>query len=363
MASDAQGGRYTVAHKATAQDVADLAGVSRSAVSLVLNGRAQGHIARHKQQVIIEAARRLNYTPNAVALSLRSRRTRTIGVLIWPGGSGFSVPMLHATLESATAAGYLLIFMDTANDHDHQNRALATLHDRQVDALLVMAPDLISYSPVEVMSTIPTILVNCVDPNAGLTSIVADEHGAGCAAARVLIESGHISIGAISGPSDAMQSRQRLAGIEQTAEAAEHVELSIQTAVNRDVNAGFAAARTLLLAQPRTTALICTHERLAVGAVLAAASLGVRIPADLSLVSLDDGEHLAAQLVPRLATIERPDRAMAQQAVTMTLQRFEDETERSIQQLTFSCSPILRDSVARPRRRASRGPCGPADIR
>ena len=74
-----------MARKATAQDVADLAGVSRSAVSLVLNGRAQGHIARHKQQAIIEAARRLNYTPNAVALSLRSRRTRTIGVLIWPG--------------------------------------------------------------------------------------------------------------------------------------------------------------------------------------------------------------------------------------------------------------------------------------
>ena len=98
-----------MARKATSQDVADLAGVSRSAVSLVLNGRAQGHIPRHKQQAIIEAARRLNYTPNAVALSLRSRRTRTIGVLTWPGAGGFSVRMLHATLESATASGYLMI--------------------------------------------------------------------------------------------------------------------------------------------------------------------------------------------------------------------------------------------------------------
>ena len=67
--------------KATAQDVADLAGVSRSAVSLVLNGRGQGNIARDKQQAIIDAARQLNYTPNAVALSLRNRRSRTIGVL------------------------------------------------------------------------------------------------------------------------------------------------------------------------------------------------------------------------------------------------------------------------------------------
>jgi DNA-binding LacI/PurR family transcriptional regulator len=79
-----------VVHKATAQDVADLAGVSRSAVSLVLNGRAQGHIARDKQRAIIDAARRLNYTPNAVALSLRNGRSRTIGVLTSPGASGFA---------------------------------------------------------------------------------------------------------------------------------------------------------------------------------------------------------------------------------------------------------------------------------
>jgi transcriptional regulator with XRE-family HTH domain len=66
-----------VVRKATAQDVADLAGVSRSAVSLVLNGRGQGNIAHDKQQAIIDAARQLNYTPNAVALSLRNRRSRT----------------------------------------------------------------------------------------------------------------------------------------------------------------------------------------------------------------------------------------------------------------------------------------------
>ena len=123
----------------------DLAGVSRSAVSLVLNGRGEGNIAHDKQQAIIDAARQLNYTPNAVALSLRNRRSRTIGVLTWPGAGGFAESMLHATLQAATRAGYLLIFMDTANDRDHQNRALATLHDHQVDALLVIAPDLVAY--------------------------------------------------------------------------------------------------------------------------------------------------------------------------------------------------------------------------
>ena len=75
-----EGGREVV-RKATAQDVADLAGVSRSAVSLVLNGRGQGNIAPDKQQAIIDAARQLNYTPNAVALSLRNRRSRGSSLL------------------------------------------------------------------------------------------------------------------------------------------------------------------------------------------------------------------------------------------------------------------------------------------
>src|SRR5688500_11620803 len=181
---------------------------------MVRTGRGEGTLARDPQLAIIEAARQLNYTPNAVALSLRNQRSRTIGVLTWPGAGGFAARMLHATLQAATSAGYLLIFMDTANDGDHQSRALATLHDHQVDALLVIAPDLIEYRPVEVMSSIPTILVNCLDPDASVPNIVPDEQGAGSAAARVLIEAGHTCIGVIAGPSDAMQSRLRLAGIQ-----------------------------------------------------------------------------------------------------------------------------------------------------
>ena len=223
----------------------------------------------------------------------------------------------------------------------------------------MIAPDLINYPPVEVMSTIPTILVNCIDPNANLTSIVPDEEGAGSAAARVLIDAGHTCIGVVAGPPDALQSRLRLAGIEA---AAEHTAVSVQGVANRDIGSGFDAARTLLSAPAAPTALICTHERMAVGARLAAADLGLTIPADLSLVGLDDGELLASSLVPPLTTIDRPDRAMAEQAVTMTLRRFDEDSEGQISQYSFSCRAAIRDSVARPRR-PQRPPRRPVDRR
>ena len=186
-----------------------------------------------------------------------------------------------------------------------------------------------------------------------------DERAAGSAAAQILIDAGHRRIGVVAGPRDAMQGRLRLEGIEATAAAAEQVSLSALTASKRDVSSGFDAARTLLGPANPPTALICTHERLAGGAVLAAASLGVRIPADLSLVSLDDGEQLASGLVPRLTMIARPDRAMAEQAVAMTFQRFEGDTDAP-SELTFSCPAVFRDSGTR-RRRSQPAPCHPVD--
>jgi LacI family transcriptional regulator len=336
-----------MARRPTAQDVADLAGVSRSSVSLVLNGRGEGNIAPHKQQAIIEAARRLNYTPNAVALSLRSQRTRTIGTLTWSAAAGFPMSMLQAALEAAIARDYLLLVLDTAGDDEQEARALSILQDRRIDALFVIAPELVDFAPAELMASIPTLLVNCADPRAGLTSLVPDESAAAASAAQLLIEAGHTRIGLLTDPPDAVLTRLRLAGVQEAVLAA-NLEALAQIAAGRDTESGFRAATELFGCQEPPTGLICTRERLAVGAVLAAARLGLRIPADLSVVSLDDGERLAGQLAPPLTTIERPDRLIAQQAVAIMLDWLGGNDELPVRQLSFICQTAPRGSVAAP---------------
>jgi LacI family transcriptional regulator len=160
--------------RATSQDVADLAGVSRSAVSLVLNGHGDGNIAARKQQAIREAARALNYTPNAVALSLRSQHTRTIGVLIWGGPQQSLWVILHAALRTADRLGYLMLIMDTAADEAVEARAIGVLQDRRVDGFLVIAPTPGHYRPPEALRSTTTVLVNCTDPERLVTSVVGD---------------------------------------------------------------------------------------------------------------------------------------------------------------------------------------------
>ena len=156
-----------MARRATAQDVANLVGVSRSSVSLVLNGRGDGNISAAKQEAILEAASQLNYRPNALARSLRSHRTYTLGFLTWMGPSGFPQLMLQAACETATAAGFVSIWMNTGHDPDREARAISSLLDRQVDAILVVAPELVEYDPPEALAGTRTLLVNCHDPGAG----------------------------------------------------------------------------------------------------------------------------------------------------------------------------------------------------
>lgn len=336
--------------RATAQDVADLAGVSRSAVSLVLNGRAKGSISAAKQQAVLEAARRLDYTPNAVAQSLRTSRTRILGLLTWRGVGGLPLHLMAATLQTSLLAGYKLIKMYAEPTELDQHRALSTLGNRQVDGMLVVAPELCEYQAVEALSIAPLVLLNCLDPAHNLTSVVPDEEGAGAQAAQLLIDQGHRDIGLISGPLGHYQTGLRAYGVQRALAAAGLPPAQLQTTEVR-VDAGRSAALALLTSGEPPTALICSNERLAVGASFAASELRLSLPADLSVVSLDDREQLAAQLHPELTRVERPDEQMAAQAAELLIDRLESGTTPEAQRYSFVCPVADGASVAPPRLR------------
>lgn len=342
-----------MARRATAQDVADLAGLSRSSVSLVLNGHGQGNVSAARQQAIVEAARQLDYRPNALALSLRHRRTRTLGVLTWPAHAKFPEVLLHAAWETAAAADFLLIAMDTANDPEHEARAITSLLDRQVDAFLIIAPELIEYRPVEALTGTTTYLLNCVDPDQRVTSIAPDELGAAASAAQILIDRGHTRIALLTDDAPTAQIRDRVAGA-RAAVAAAGLPPPVMLESSREIQHGAAVAREALAADHPPTGLVCTHERLALGVVLASSELGLDIPGDLSIVSLEDGEQLADHLVPALATVQRPDRAMAEQAVGALMNELTSDARPEVKQLSFVCPPNLRASTGPPAPRRHR---------
>ena len=331
--------------RATAQDVADLAGVSRSAVSLVLNGRAEGNISRAKQEAVRDAAEQLRYTPNAVALSLRSKRTGTIGVLTWPDRRHMPLALLGAVYTAASRAGYLLMMVDAVQ----RPTQVDALVDRRVDGFVVVAPELTAYPAPEAVGAVPTVLVNCFDDALAASSLVPDEVGAGLSAARLLLDAGHRVLGVLAGR-EGLASERRVQGVTRATTDA-GLGRPVVLEAGHSVEDGYDGARRLLSSDLPPTALVCAHERLALGALLAAADLGLRVPDDVSLVSLDDGEDLASQLVPAVTRVERPDEVIATHALDLLVEQLR-LGRPDVRRLSFVCPVHPGESVGPPRLRA-----------
>lgn len=333
--------------KATAQDVADLAGVSRSAVSLVLNGRARGNISAAKQEAVLEAARRLHYSPDAAAQGLRTSKTRILGVLTWQGVGGLPLHLIASALQTSLNAGYVLIKMYAEPSEIDQHRALSALGNRRVDGILVIAPELCQYTAVEGLSASPVVLLNCLDPARLLTCVAPDEAAAGFDATQLLLDQGHRDIGLLTGPLEHYQTGLRALGVARALGAAGLPPAQILSTDVR-IDSGYRAATELLSGESPLTALVCTNERLAVGALIAAYELGRAVPADLSLVSLDDREQLSSQLYPEVTRVERPDGLMGTHAAEVLISRIEGRAADETQLYTFTCPVAQGASVAPP---------------
>lgn len=349
-----------MARKATSQDVADRAGVSRSAVSFVFNGRADGNIAKDKQQRILAAAHELNYTPNAVARSLQSQRTHTIGVVTDSIASGpFAGKLLQGASNAAFEAGYLLLAIDTQSDAGREDRAFTTLLNRQVDALVFATMSLREHQPHAAMHSVPSLLANSFDPDNALRSIIPDEVSGGRTAAQILLDAGHQRIAHLAGGRELVATARRTQGLD-AAIAAAGLPAIISVETGWEINDGFAAAVALLSddggkspKRERPTGVVCANDRVALGVMLACGQLGLRVPEDLSIVGYDDDEPLARTTVPGLTTVALPHRAMGEKAVELLLADLETGTSPGAGNniggtILVPCPAVLRGSVAAP---------------
>jgi LacI family transcriptional regulator len=316
--------------KATALDVAKRAGVSRSAVSLVLNGRGDGNVAKESQDRIRQAALELNYSPNAIALSLRNQRSRVIGILSDEVVvSPFDGNIIGGADDIARSRGFVTVVMDTERDTARDASAIETLLDRQVDGLMYVT---VGLKPIEVpqgMLRVPSVLANCYDdhPQPQLHHVIPDEVAGGREATKHLLELGHRDIALLAGLEDSPAAPLRVQGYRDA-----HAAANIPVREDRifmagwDIDAGFRGAMKLLdgvSPADRPTAIMCANDRLAIGVTLAAARLGLSVPEDLSIMGYDDETRIADTMVPALTTMALPLREIGRAAMTTLLDAIE----------------------------------------
>jgi LacI family transcriptional regulator len=308
--------------RATLADVARLAGVSGTTVSYILNGRAdEMRIAGETQERVRAAVAELGYRPNRSARSLRTRSTKTIGVITDFVASGmFASRMLSGANAAARALDHVLVIGETEGDPSVERLLIDEMLERQVDGLLYVTRTTLELdAPVDLPDT-SVVLLNCVDRGHARLAILPDERAGGRAAAEAILASGLHGevyvVGEDPTPS-ALAGPLRLSGIEERlAESA--VALTGVIRCDWSVEPAYDAMTRWLAAGHRPRGLICLNDRVTMGVYQALGERGLVVPDDVAVVSFD-GSELASWLRPRATSVALPFEQMGDLAIRLLL--------------------------------------------
>lgn len=346
--------------RVTLADVAKVAGVSPTTVSLVLSGRTRElRISRDVEQRVIQAAADLQYRPNIVSVGLRTGTTRTIGfVSDTVATSRLAGDMIKGALEAARERGVMLFIGETEGAADLERGLLQAMHDRQVDGVILAAMYTRTIKVPKGLTTGPAVLLNALPRQPSpLPSVLPDEVEAGRSAARVLLEAGHREdihlIGAgpdpHNVPAGTVAAVERLIGIREVLGAAGVKVAGGRICRDWQPDYGHAATRALLEGS-RPRALICFNDRLAFGAYQALDDFGLKVPADVSIVSFDD-HPIASWMRPKLTTVALPHYELGRKAVDVLfaeMDRHDEDTDHQGEVHRIPMPVRDRDSVAPP---------------
>ncbi|MGN9908894.1 LacI family DNA-binding transcriptional regulator [Phytohabitans sp. LJ34] len=313
-------------NRATLADVARRAGLSKTAASMVLNGREGTRLSADAHQRVFAAAEELGYRPNVAARSLRTRKTATIAfVSDIVATTRFAGDLIRGALDAARERDHVLLIAETQGDAAFEQYAIDAMLDRQVDGVVyaAMATRRLTVPPALLAG--PVVLLNATTPD-GLPCVLPDDERAGRTVTTALLDKGHLDRIAVIGrnrlketdPEVSLAAGARLRGIRSAlAEAGAKVR---HEAFCHDwlPEHGFKAMRSLLRKADRPTAVICMNDRLAFGVYQALAEAGLGVPDDVSVVSFDD-DPIAAWLRPGLTTVALPHGQMGRRAVELLL--------------------------------------------
>jgi len=329
---------------ATVKDVAQAARVSTASVSRVMTGHPS--VSPAMRDRVMAVAHELNFRPNAVARSLRTTGTQTLGLVVSDLLNPFFTELARAVEDTARRAGYSVIVGNADEDPDQQDHYVRILLERQVDGLIVVPTAVTSPLLHEAAKNAHNlVLVDRPAADVYAPMVLADGTQAIDELVDHLVATGRHDLAVIAGPDQAGTSRQRLAAF-QAATARHGMPLTERRIWRGDFRraSGRAAMADLLAARERPDAVFVANGSMALGVLELLAERGSdtpRVPHDIALAVFDDMPWFSL-LRPTLTAIEQPTARLGERAVHMLLARIAGE---DVPDETLDCRLLLREST------------------
>jgi DNA-binding LacI/PurR family transcriptional regulator len=331
----------------TMEDVAREAGVSRALVSLVM--RERPNVSKERRRRVLEVAALLGYRPNAMARSLASRRTKTIGVILDDLRNPFFAEIAGGVEELASELGYQLLLAAGGRSSRRERAALGALLEHRVSGLILVSPRMPAGDIAAAAAEAPCVIVGRGLRNADADNVLINEsHGTGLVLDH-LVGLGHDRIAHVDGGSGAGGPQRRSAYLrEMRSRRLGRHALVIPGDFTEE--AGMNAATELLRRRDLPTAIFAANDLVAVGLLGGFDRAGVDVPGDVSIVGYDNISiaHLAHV---SLTTVHQPRSEMGRLALELLLDRIDNRRPNAVRLIEPSL--VVRSTTAPPRAAAA----------
>ncbi len=339
---------------ATIRDVARLAGVSNATVSAVINGKDR--VSPRMQRRVEEAMKALDYHPDHMARSLKTGRSKVVGMIIPDLTNPFFVELMCGVEETARNAGYSVIFSNSNENPAQERENLAMLYSQRVGGVVLACSDGHAAYDRLTRRRFPIVFIDRL-PVIGFSgrAVVIDNAGAAYEATKYLIELGHTEIAIIAPRTDLSNGIERIEGFRR---AMQQAHLPIREAYfqrgDYSLESGYRCGLELLRMAEPPTAIFSCNNKMTLGLVQSISELGVRVPEQVSVLSFDDFPW-TSHFQPRLTAISQPSHEMGRRATQMLLAAIDPQMAEDLKEsvVTLKAELHIRESTAAPRGTAS----------
>ena len=327
------------------KDLALHLGLSPTTLSLVLNDSPQAaSIPAETKKRIFDGARELNYRPNYLARSLRVQKTNTIGVIVPELSDGYSAMVLNGVESALSTAEYFYLTASHLHREELLERLPRVLIERQVEGIIAVD------TPIRFTPTLPIVNVSGHEEIDGVTNVVLNHQHAAELGIGHLYNLGHRRIAAIKGQDFSSDTNIRWETMNEAArKRGIALEESLTVQLQGDTPSpeiGYTAMKSLLASGERFTAVLAFNDISAIGAIRALEEMGLRVPADVSVLGFDD-IYAAAFHNPALTTIRQPLFEMGNLAARKLLERLSGNNENVPRTVGVEPTIIVRQSTSR----------------
>lgn len=330
----------------TIKDIAKRLGISASTVSRALRGSTE--INDDTRKLVQDLAKELNYTPNPIALSLKEKKTRVIGVIVPEIANYFCSAVIAGIEDFAYSEGYHVVIFQSHEKYERELMNIKLLESRRIDGLIIsVSNETTKGSHIQELidKGIPVVMFDRICNEVDTPRVVTDDKGGAYLATRHLIEQGYKRIAHMTMASHLSVTNNRTGGY---ANALKESNLPFQKkwviACDFDIKHIQKSIHKLFKSTPKPDAILASSERIAIGSIEALKEMKLRIPTDVAVVGFFDNP-ISRFIDPPITSIHQPTFDIGQSAARLLIDMIDSNTlQHQFKTIELKTTMEIRDS-------------------